>query len=90
MPAKPQIAFYMILYIKVNLYLLMFYAHVFLSGQFLYDQKRVVEAAAMFTKAMELAPGDFEIAFTAAGYLRYILVQNEIGMMQFACLVLFN
>jgi len=56
----------------------------------LYDQKRVVEAAAMFTKAMELAPDDFEIAFTAAGYLRYILVKNEIGMMQFACLILFN
>ena len=54
----------------------MFYAHVFLSGQFLYDQKRVVEAVAMFTKAMELAPGDFEIAFTAAGYLRYILVKK--------------
>ena len=45
----------------------------FLQGQFLFDQKRVTEAAAMFTKAMELAPGDFEIAFTAAGYLRYIL-----------------
>ena len=28
----------------------------------------------MFSKAMELAPGDFEIAFTAAGYLRYVLV----------------
>ena len=28
----------------------------------------------MFTKAMELAPSDFEIAFTAAGYLRYIYV----------------
>lgn len=49
----------------------------FLPGQFLYDQKRVAEAAAMFTKAMELAPGDFEIAFTAAGYLRYILVKKE-------------
>lgn len=46
-------------------------------GQFLYDQKRVVEAATMFTKAMELAPGDFEIAFTAAGYLRYFLVKKE-------------
>ena len=36
----------------------------------------MVEAAAMFTKAMELAPGDFEVAFTAAGYLRYILVKK--------------
>lgn len=68
----------------------MFFVFVFLSGQFLYDQKRVVEAAAMFTKAMELAPDDFEVAFTAAGYLRYILVKNEIGMMQFACLIFFN
>lgn len=68
----------------------MFFVFVFLSGQFLYDQKRVVEAAAMFTKAMELAPDDFEIAFTAAGYLRYILVENEIGMMQFACVIFFN
>ena len=30
----------------------------------------MAEAAAMFTKAMELAPYDFDIAFTAAGYLR--------------------
>lgn len=62
----------------------------FLPGQFLYDQKRVAEAAAMFTKAMELAPGDFEIAITAAGYLRYILVKKEkkIGVMQFVMLQL--
>ena len=43
----------------------------------MYDQERVVEAAAMFTKAMELAPGDFEIAFTAAGYLRYFSVEKK-------------
>ena len=41
-----------------------------LQGQFLFEQKRVSEAAVMFTKAMELAPHDFDIAFTAAGYLR--------------------
>lgn len=41
-------------------------------GQFLFDQKRVTEAASMFAKAMVLAPEDFDIAFTAAGYLREI------------------
>ena len=56
----------------------------------MYDQKRVVEAAAMFTKAMELAPGDFEIAFTAAGYLRYILVQKKIGCLDAVCVLQLN
>ena len=42
----------------------------FLSGQFLSNQNLVDEAAKMFTKAMQLAPNDFDIAFTAAGYLR--------------------
>ena len=37
----------------------------------MFERKRVAEAVAMFTKATELAPNDFEIAFTAAGYLRY-------------------
>lgn len=53
----------------------------------MYDQKRVVEAAAMFTKAMELAPGDFEIAFTAAGYLRYVLVNKKIGWLDAVCVL---
>jgi len=53
----------------------------------LYDQKRLVEAAAMFSKAMELAPADFEIAFTAAGYLRYVLVKNKIGWLNAICVI---
>ena len=41
----------------------------------------------MFSKAMELAPADFEIAFTAAGYLRYVLVKNKIGWLNAICVI---
>lgn len=38
----------------------------------------MTEAAAMFSKAMELAPGDFEIAFTAAGYFRCVMLNCHV------------
>lgn len=41
-----------------------------LSGQFLHEHKKTAEAAAMFSKAAELAPRDFDIVYTAANYLR--------------------